>query len=279
MDDGKLILKMNSGISVLSAFVNWKGAAMALDYQMEMSVSRGNEKENKWNIRRILSILKKQYGKDSGLQVEVERKIPTGMGLKSSSALVSGVVKAYSIFNELNMETDDIANISSRISRQIKISATGALDDIYASMIGGLCITDNRRNQLLKHYRIKEKNYIIITPNAKRSSYDFARVDLSFLRNPYNRMFQRLNSYNYEDVAVMNGFYLGTVSGIDMPGNILNRLRFNIMGINGKGPSLFLQYENSRAMDRDVDVLEKEKLNFIVGRSTNLPSSHEWKNE
>ena len=119
MDDGKLVLKMNSGISVLSAFVNWKGAAMALDYQMEMSVTRGDEKENKWNIRRILSILKKQYGKDSGLQVEVERKIPTGMGLKSSSALVSGVVKAYSIFNELNMETDDIANISSRISRQI----------------------------------------------------------------------------------------------------------------------------------------------------------------
>ncbi len=279
MDDETLILKMNSGISVLSAFVNWKGAAMALDYQMEIVARKGEAKKNQWNIRRMLSILKSQYGKDSELQIDVNRKIPSGMGLKSSSALVSGVVKAYSLFNDIKMEIEDIVTVSSRISRQIRVSATGASDDLYASVLGGLCITDNRNARLLRHYRIKEKHYIIITSKGRRSSYDFGKIDLSFLRNAYERMFQRLNSYNFEDIAIMNGFYLGTISGINMPGEILNKLRFNIMGINGKGPSLFLQYENPKTLERDVEILKKGNVGFLVASSTNIPSSHEWKNE
>jgi shikimate kinase len=279
MDDGTLILNMNSGISILSAFVNWKGAALALDYQMEITARKGDAKKNQWNIRRMLSILKNSYGKDSELQIDVSRKIPSGMGLKSSSALVSGVVKAYSIFNDMNMETEDIVTVSSRISRQIKVSATGASDDLYASILGGLCVTDNRNAKLLRHYRIREKHYIIITSRDRRSSYDYGKMDLSFLRNAYERMFQRLNSYNFEDIAIMNGFYLGTVSGIDMPGEILNKLRFNIMGINGKGPSLFLQYENPKTLERDIEILRRGNVSFLVASSTNLPSSHEWKNE
>ncbi len=279
MDDRTLILNMNSGISILSAFVNWKGAALALDYQMEITARKGDAKKNQWNIRRMLSILKNSYGKDSELQIDVSRKIPSGMGLKSSSALVSGVVKAYSIFNDMNMETEDIVTVSSRISRQIKVSATGASDDLYASILGGLCVTDNRNAKLLRHYRIREKHYIIITSRDRRSSYDYGKMDLSFLRNAYERMFQRLNSYNFEDIAIMNGFYLGTVSGIDMPGEILNKLRFNIMGINGKGPSLFLQYENPKTLERDIEILRRGNVSFLVASSTNLPSSHEWKNE
>ncbi|MHB1439822.1 MAG: shikimate kinase [Cuniculiplasma sp.] len=278
MDDRKLLLKMNSGISVMSAFVNWKGAALALDYRMHISVSEGDMKDNQWNIRRVLSILRREYGRESDLKVTVERKIPSGMGLKSSSALVSGIVKAYFTFNDMDVGTDEIVSVSSKISREIKISATGAADDLYASLTGGLCITDNRKSILLKRYNIKEKQYIIITSGGKRSSYDFGKMDLSFLKNAYARMGQRLNSYNFEDIAIMNGFYLSSITGFEIPGDILKPLRFNIMGINGKGPSTFLQYDNPKTVERDCKLLDKMRINFIVASSINLPFSCEWEN-
>jgi shikimate kinase len=279
MDDQKLKLNMNSGLSVLSAFVNWRGAALALNYQMELEAKRGNIKENQWNIRKVLSMLKGEFGKDENLVINVNKKIPSGMGLKSSSALVSAIVTTYSLMNELNLDTEKIVQISSKISRGIRISATGASDDLYASLLGGLCITDNRKSLLIKRYIVKEKHYIIIIPDKKKSSFEMGKVDIGFLRNTYDRMFQRLNSYNYEDIAVMNGFYLSSVTESFLPGDVLRGLHFVKSGINGKGPSIFLQYENIKLRERDLEILNTKNVKTLVASSSNEKSTYEWKNE
>lgn len=279
MDKKGIEIYMNSGISVISAFAAWKGAALALDRQMIMRITRADSPKNTRNINMILKILSREVGKESNLTVEILQKIPSGMGLKSSSALVAGIVKGYFLMNEIEKETDEIVSISSKISREIRVSTTGAADDLYASLLGGLCVTDNRKNSLARRYNISPTDYIMIMAPKKISSYEMKKVDLSHLKFAYNRMWQRVNAYNYEDMALINGFYLSTSSGktMDMPD--LRGLRFNWAGINGKGSSLFLRYDKSEVAAGDVEKIRRRGYNCFVAKSTNTGASYKWLND
>lgn len=279
MDKKGIEIYMNSGISVISAFAAWKGAALALDRQMIMRITRTDSPKNTRNINMILKILSREVGKESDLTVEILQKIPSGMGLKSSSALVAGIVKGYFLMNEMEKETDEIVSISSKISREIRVSTTGAADDLYASLLGGLCVTDNRKNSLARRYNISPTDYIMIMAPKKISSYEMKKVDLSHLKFAYNRMWQRVNAYNYEDMALINGFYLSTSSGktMDMPD--LRGLRFNWAGINGKGSSLFLRYDKSEVAKGDVEKIRRRGYNCFVAKSTNTGASYKWLND
>lgn len=279
MDQKGIELYMNSGISIISAFATWKGAALALDRQMMMRVTETDSPKNPRIINMILKILSREVGRESNLTVEILQKIPSGMGLKSSSALVAGIVKGYFLINEMERNIEDIVSISSKISRQIRISTTGAADDLYASLLGGLCVTDNRKNSLARRYNISPRDYIMIMAPKKISSYEMKRVDLSHLKFAYNRMWQRVNAYNYEDMALINGFYLSTSSGktMDMPD--LRGLRFNWAGINGKGSSVFLRYDKSEVAAGDVQRIRDRGYNCFVARSTNTGASYKWLND
>lgn len=279
MEHRKLEIRLNSGLSIISAFANWKGAALALDHQMIMNIHEEKEPKNTWNIRMVLRELSRIYKKEANIKVEITQKIPAGMGMKSSSALVAGIVKAFSLFNDIEMSTEKIVSISSKISRDTKTSATGAADDLYASLLGGLCVTDNRKNVLSRRYIVPSRQYVIITSKRKISSYEMRNLEIEHMRKLYDNMWKRVNSHNYEDIAVMNGFYLSQASGQSMELPDIKELGFSSMGLNGKGASLFLKYENVEIMKKDLELLDKRKLRYIVGKSTNTGSSYKWVND
>jgi shikimate kinase len=279
MDNKGLDIYLNSGLSIISAFAAWKGAALALDRQMIMRIRETDSPKSSRNINMILKILSRDFGKPANFTVDIAQKIPSGMGLKSSSALVAGIVKGYFLMNDMEKDTNEIVSISSKISREVRVSTTGAADDLYASLLGGLCVTDNRKNFLARRYNISSTNYVMITSPKKISSYEMKRVDLSHLKSIYHRMWQRVNTFNYEDMAVMNGFYLSTAIGktMDMPD--LSDLSFNWFGINGKGSSLFLRYDRQEIMARDVEEIGHRGYNCFVAKSTNTGASYKWLND
>ncbi len=279
MDKRQLEISLNSGISIISAFANYKGAALALDMQMIMRISETDTPKNSRNINMILKILSREFGKESNFMVEIMQKIPSGMGLKSSSALVAGIVKGYFLMNGMETDTKEIVSISSKISREIRVSTTGAADDLYASLLGGLCIADNRRNVLAKRYNISPTDYVMITAPKKISSYEMKKVDLSYLKYSYDRMWQKVNAYNYEEMAVINGFYLSKATDREMDISTLKGLRFNWVGINGKGASMFLRYDRKEIMEQDMEKLKHRHVNFFAARSTNTGASYKWLND
>ena len=266
----------NSGISVVSGFVNGKGAAVSLDLGMVISIRESESANNDKNVDMILDNLKARYGGNRDLSVKVLRRLPSSQGLKSSSAIVGGIMLGYAALNQIDLTDEEILRDGSELSRELKMSATGATDDLASSVLGGLCITDNYRGKLIKRQIVEEKPVIILTTNRKRESFKFGNNDFSFLRKAYDEMWERVNRLNYEYTAIVNGNYMGTLSGSSLDYEKLQYLNFSYAGVNGKGPSVFLIYRNSNDRSRDVSILKGRSVKYISTRISNRSAHVEW---
>lgn len=266
----------NSGISVVSGFVNGKGAAVSLDLGMVISLRESESTGNDKNVNMILDNLKERYGGIKDLSVRVLRRLPSSQGLKSSSAIAGGIMLGYAALNGIDLTDEQILRDGSELSRELKMSATGATDDLASSVIGGLCITDNYKGRMIKRQGVEEKPVIILTTNRKRESFRFGNNDFSFLRRAYDDMWERVNRFNYEYTAIINGNYMGTLSGSSLDYEKLRDLNFSHAGVNGKGPSVFLIYRNGNDRSKDISVLKGRNIKFISTRLTNRGASVEW---
>ena len=70
------------------------------------------------------------------LELDFSSNIPTGYGLKSSSAISTAVVLAVSKAFGYNMTDEQILKLGSKTSIETKVSITGAYDDACACYFG-----------------------------------------------------------------------------------------------------------------------------------------------
>ncbi len=74
-------------------------------------------------------------------------------GVKSSSAVVNASLLAY--FRALGVPDPSpvyMVDVNARAGIEAGVSVTGAADDAYASLLGGVVIVDNRSRRLVKRY-------------------------------------------------------------------------------------------------------------------------------
>ncbi len=268
----ELRITANSGISVVSGFVTGKGAAVALELGMVISVREWKDPENDRNVQRLLEIMKERYGGNNEFSVRVLKRLPSSQGLKSSSAIVGGILMAYAEMNGIELSQEEMLRDGSEISRETKMSATGATDDLAISLLGGLCIANNYEGKLIKRQIIEEKPVIILTTNRKKESFKFGSNDFSFLNRAYEDMWNRVNRYNFEYTAIINGNYMGTISQSKLDYEKLQNLNFSYAGVNGKGPSVFLIYRNTADRSKDASILKAKGIKFISTRLSNRPA-------
>ncbi len=84
------------------------------------------------------------------VRLEVSSEIPQGRGLKSSSAVASAIVLAFARAAGAPEDLLAIARISADTARSAGVSATGAFDDALAGLVGGLVVTDNVHDRLVR---------------------------------------------------------------------------------------------------------------------------------
>ena len=111
-------------------------------------------------------------GSSGSGELTLRSEIPSGRGLKSSSAVSSAVVLAVARATEARIDPIDVARMSAEISRAAGVSATGAFDDALAGLSSGLVVTDNRRGELLKSYPVDPELGValFVPPNSHRPS-------------------------------------------------------------------------------------------------------------
>jgi shikimate kinase len=86
--------------------------------------------------------------------VRLHSQIPPSQGLKSSSAVSSAVILAVARATDAPFEALDVARLSAAVSRDVGVSATGALDDALAGLSSGVVVTDNHAEQVVAQYPI-----------------------------------------------------------------------------------------------------------------------------
>jgi shikimate kinase len=128
-------------------------------------------------IERCVERVLDEFGDDQGAHVRTESEVPPAAGLKSSSAAANATVLATldALGAAKACSREDAARIGVAAARDVGVTVTGAFDDASASMLGGLTVTDNERDELLAR-DTPDWDVLVWTPPERAYSAD-ADVD------------------------------------------------------------------------------------------------------
>lgn len=154
--------------TVLNALANLKGSAFAIGVYttatVELTASADETGESDVTgtvagvpdadttlIERCVSAVTDRFGDGEGGTVRTESDVPMAAGLKSSSAAANATVLAtLDALDAVDaISREEAARIGVEAAREAGVTVTGAFDDASASMLGGVTVTDNERDELL----------------------------------------------------------------------------------------------------------------------------------
>ncbi|CAC11428.1 conserved hypothetical protein [Thermoplasma acidophilum] len=243
-------VRTHGGVSIISAFIDGMGGAFSIDVPMTVTVREGTcseEKKISEDIRRYLSIA-------TCFRFTVDSRIPSGYGLKSSSAYILALAKAMAVYSGIDISDMEIMTASADISKNSGLSMTGALDDLCQAMYGGYCLTDNRKMKILRRGRLPEMPVLVCADGDKRSS---GKVSIEgHFTNAIRRVEDLAFKGRIFDAAVANGLIYGSIFGMDLRliGSMLKAGAL-YSSQSGKGPAIFGIFADRRsAMNARSDI-------------------------
>jgi shikimate kinase len=167
---------------VLNALANGYGSAFAIDAYTEATVEldgsgsvTGEIAENADAdtrlIERCVECVIERFGEGEAAHVRTESEIPMASGLKSSSAAANAAVLATLDALGEEIDREDACRIGVDAARDVGVTVTGAFDDASASMLGGVTVTDNTQDELLRRDE-PAWDVLVYTPDERGFSAD-----------------------------------------------------------------------------------------------------------
>ena len=244
----QVVSKVFGAVSIVNAIATGKGSTLGIDTFVETTLTKKEGKgihitsENKSISSRLINklienMIPKKILDNTKLELDFKSNIPTGYGLKSSSAISSAVVLSCAKAFGKTMSDDEILKLGARTSIQTKISITGAYDDACACHFGGFNVTDNSKMRLL-HREIAPKDLqaIIFLPKSRKRGN---LKKLKEFKDAFEKSWQLAKNSDYWNAAILNG--IATSSILNSEPNLIMRLMEKgalCATISGNGPSI-----------------------------------------
>ena len=269
---------VHGAVSLVNAIANQKGATLGIELKVEATVETSPGKgisiqsENKSLSSRLINktiekIVSKKDLEQNKILVTLDSEIPTGYGLKSSSAISSAIALACAkIFNP-KFTDQQILLAGVEASIESKVSITGAYDDACSCYYGGFNVTDNAKKKRIQFEKGPSNliAVIFIPKNRKRGNLK----KLKILSSTFENAWELSRKANYWDAMIING--LATASILNSESKIISDLiEKGALGasVSGNGPSIaaITKKENEAAIKKVFSTLEG---NIIVSKISN----------
>ena len=239
---------VHGAVSLVNAIATGSGAAVGIDtfVKTTLEVKAGTgiyiTSDNKTISSRLInkviqnSVPKKQLEKIR-LELDFQSNIPTGYGLKSSSAISTAVSMACSKAFQRKFTDKKILKIGVESSIQTKVSLTGAYDDACACYYGGFNVTNNyKRNLVLRRPAPNNLQAIIFLPKSRK------RGNLKKLKNfkpAFEKAWELAKNGDYWNASILNGIATSSILNSN-PELIFKLIEKGAIGatISGNGPSI-----------------------------------------
>ena len=239
---------VHGAVSLVNAIATGNGAAVGIDtfVKTTLEVKEGTgiyiTSDNKTISSRLInkviqnSVPKKQLEK-TRLELDFQSNIPTGYGLKSSSAISTAVSMACSKAFQRKFTDKKILKIGVESSIQTKVSLTGAYDDACACYYGGFNVTNNyKRNLVLRRPAPSNLQAIIFLPKSRK------RGNLKKLKNfkpAFEKAWELAKNGDYWNASILNGIATSSILNSN-PELIFKLIEKGAIGatISGNGPSI-----------------------------------------
>ena len=239
---------VHGAVSLVNAIATGSGAAVGIDtfVKTTLEVKEGTgiyiTSDNKTISSRLInkviqnSVPKKQLEK-TRLELDFQSNIPTGYGLKSSSAISTAVSMACSKAFQRKFTDKKILKIGVESSIQTKVSLTGAYDDACACYYGGFNVTNNyKRSLVLRHPAPNNLQAIIFLPKSRK------RGNLKKLKNfkpAFEKAWELAKNGDYWNASILNGIATSSILNSN-PELIFKLIEKGAIGatVSGNGPSI-----------------------------------------
>lgn len=261
---------LHGAISIVNAIATGKGATLGISLKTEALVetSPGNgviiESRNKTISSRLINsvirkvIPKNELGKTK-IRILLSSEIPTGYGLKSSSAISSAVALACAKLFRPKWSDNQILLAGVNASIESKVSITGAYDDACGCYYGGYAVTDNYKRKIIKLERGSKKlvSVIFIPRSRKRGNVK----NLKNLRVIFEQAWNLARNSDYWNAMILNGLATSTILNSN-PWLITELIEKGALGasVSGNGPAI-------------TAICKKENSVNIKNVFSNLPGS------
>jgi len=243
-----VIAKVYGAVSLVNAIATGKGCTLGIDTFVETTLTKKHGRgihitsENKTISSRLINkvienMVPKKVLENTRLDLDFRSNIPTGYGLKSSSAISSAVVLSCAKAFEKTMTDEEILKLGAKTSMQTKVSITGAYDDACACYFGGFNVTDNLRMKLIhRELGPKELQAIIFLPKSRKRGN---LKKLKKFKSAFEKSWELAKKSDYWNAGVLNG--IATTSILNSDPNLITELMEKgalCATISGNGPSI-----------------------------------------
>ena len=259
---------VHGAISLVNAIANKKGATLGIELKVEATIETSSGKgiiiqsKNKSLSSRLINktvekIVSKKDLEQNKIIITLDSEIPTGYGLKSSSAISSAVALACAKIFKPKFTDQQILLAGVDASIESKVSITGAYDDACSCYYGGFNVTDNAKRRRI-HFEKGPTNLVVvifIPKNRKRGNLK----NLKVLSAVFENAWELARNANYWEAMNING--LATASILNSDSKIITSLlEKGALGasVSGNGPAVaaITKKENEINMKKVFSTLE-----------------------
>lgn len=244
----KVKATVHGAISIVSAIASGKGAALGITPKVEVimesmpgsgiSIKSGSQNlSSRLITRTIEKIVSKKQLSETKLNLLLNSEIPTGYGLKSSSAISSVVALAAAKLFKQKIDDSKILLAGVNASIETKVSLTGAYDDACACYYGGFMVTDNYKRKIISSKKAPTNLKVVIFIPKSRKRGNIKK--LKTLNTVFERAWNFAKNEDYWNAMILNGFATSSILNSD-PKLITQLVEKGAIGasISGNGPSI-----------------------------------------
>lgn len=239
---------LHGAISIVNAIATGKGATLGISLMTKAIVETSSgsgiqiESKNKTISSRLINrvvqkIIPKNDLEKTKIKISLESEIPTGYGLKSSSAISSAVALACAKIFRPKWSDYQILLSGVDASIESKVSITGAFDDACGCYYGGYIITDNYKRKIIKTEKGPRNliAVIFIPKSRKRGNIK----NLKNLSSVFEQAWNLASVSDYWNAMNLNGLATSTILNSD-PKLITDLIEKGALGasVSGNGPAI-----------------------------------------
>ena len=239
---------LHGAISIVSAIAMGKGATLGISLKTEATIktSQGKgvilESDNKTISSRLVNkvvqkVVPKKVLDKNKLKISIQSEIPTGYGLKSSSAISSAVALACAKLFRPKWSDYEILIAGVNASIETKVSITGAYDDACGCYYGGFVVTDNYKRKIIKSEKGPQNltSVIFIPKSRKRGKVK----NLKKLSIVFDQAWRMARNSDYWNAMILNGLATSSILNSE-PKIITDLIERGALGatISGNGPAI-----------------------------------------
>ena len=259
---------VHGAVSIVSAIATGNGATLGIDtfVKTKLEIKDGTgihiTSDNKTISSRLINkvienVIPKRQLEKVKLELNFQSNIPTGYGLKSSSAISTAVSLVCSKAIKKKLTDEEILKIGVESSLQTKVSITGAYDDACACYYGGFNVTNNyKRDLIFRGNAPSDLQAIIFLPKSRK------RGNVKKLKNfkpAFEKAWELAKNHDYWNASILNG--LATSSILNSNPELLFKLMKKgaiSATISGNGPSIvaITKKGHSSNIKRELSSLE-----------------------